>query len=425
MSSSLSLWLRVRRDGDGRPSEPRIFISYRRDDTRFFSSRVYDRLVAHFGKEKVFRDVDSIAPGRPWDEAINDAIGSCNVFVVLIGRGWLGATDEQGNLRLKSPDDRHRREIEAALERRIMVFPVLMEDMEMPRPDQLPGTLQELQKIQARRITDDAFDYGTEQLISAIEAGVRGGAPRRRRRAALLAGGLLVTAAIVAAVVALASGGGADRPSESTATAPANTTAAQPAAAAAEIETSKGVLRVTKVSQPDEYPPNCRAGDRACGKPRPGLRFLLVSFEPVGGFGRVPNAEIRKAYVQDSGGKRTETFEFNYDDRKSRATMAFAPAARATGFKLYWPGNDPVDLNAFLTAGGEAPGTGGGSPSRRGFSAVRVGQTKDEVIAIMGQPESSQKDLGGTRECWYYEVSQGSAGHTVCFDQSGRVVQRQ
>lgn len=41
-----------------------IFISYRRDDSRGASSRVWDRLRIGFGRDRVFRDVDSIGAGK-------------------------------------------------------------------------------------------------------------------------------------------------------------------------------------------------------------------------------------------------------------------------------------------------------------------------------------------------------------------------
>ena len=39
---------------------PKIFISYRREDSQSASDRLYDKLVGHFGPEDIFYDVDSI-----------------------------------------------------------------------------------------------------------------------------------------------------------------------------------------------------------------------------------------------------------------------------------------------------------------------------------------------------------------------------
>ena len=37
---------------------PKVFISYRRDDSAAVAGRLYDRLAAHFGPGSVFIDVD-------------------------------------------------------------------------------------------------------------------------------------------------------------------------------------------------------------------------------------------------------------------------------------------------------------------------------------------------------------------------------
>lgn len=41
----------------------RIFISYRREETRDVAGRLYDRLTAEFKREAVFRDVYTIPGG--------------------------------------------------------------------------------------------------------------------------------------------------------------------------------------------------------------------------------------------------------------------------------------------------------------------------------------------------------------------------
>ena len=44
-------------------SRGRIFICYRRQDTRHLAGRMRDSLTAHFGEDDVFMDVDAIEPG--------------------------------------------------------------------------------------------------------------------------------------------------------------------------------------------------------------------------------------------------------------------------------------------------------------------------------------------------------------------------
>jgi len=127
----------------------RIFISYRRDDSAFPAGWLYDRLCAHLGSEQVFKDVDSIDPGDDFFRVVEDAVGSCQVLLALIGDRWLDITDETGHRRLDKPDDFVRLEIEAALRRDVRVVPVLVGRAPMPRSEQLPDSLRGLIRRQA------------------------------------------------------------------------------------------------------------------------------------------------------------------------------------------------------------------------------------------------------------------------------------
>ena len=60
-------------------SNGQIFISYRREDSAGYARALYERLVQHFSKERVFMDVDAIEPGIPFDEAIKSALDQCVV----------------------------------------------------------------------------------------------------------------------------------------------------------------------------------------------------------------------------------------------------------------------------------------------------------------------------------------------------------
>jgi hypothetical protein len=47
---------------------PTIFVSYRRDDTRWITGRIFDRLEQHYGKGQVLMDIDSIPVGMDFRE---------------------------------------------------------------------------------------------------------------------------------------------------------------------------------------------------------------------------------------------------------------------------------------------------------------------------------------------------------------------
>jgi len=104
----------------------RIFISYRREDSAPYAGRLYDRLGQHFGKDKIFMDIDTIEPGVDFVEDIEQAVGSCDVLIALIGKQWLTISDATGQRRLDNPEDFVRLEIKTALARNIRVIPALL-----------------------------------------------------------------------------------------------------------------------------------------------------------------------------------------------------------------------------------------------------------------------------------------------------------
>ena len=77
-------------------SAPRIFISYRRTDAAHVAGRLADRLLDRDHKENVFLDVQSILPGRDFAEAVDEAIGTCDVLLALISPKWVDITDKRG-----------------------------------------------------------------------------------------------------------------------------------------------------------------------------------------------------------------------------------------------------------------------------------------------------------------------------------------
>src|SRR5260370_9016752 len=74
----------------GIPVRDRIFISYRHDDARGASGRLYDWLRIGFGRERVFRDVASLGVGK-WPEEIDAALAQSAVCVAVIGPRWANA----------------------------------------------------------------------------------------------------------------------------------------------------------------------------------------------------------------------------------------------------------------------------------------------------------------------------------------------
>lgn len=149
--------------------EGRIFINYRRVDSDGYAGRIFDRLAAHFGEEAVFMDVDTIEAGLDFVQVLEDAVQSCDVIIVLIGRQWLKVKDNRGERRLDNPEDFVRIEIVAALNRDIRVIPVLVGGVDMPRSTELPENLKLLARRNALQVNHHSFNPDVYRLIEHLE----------------------------------------------------------------------------------------------------------------------------------------------------------------------------------------------------------------------------------------------------------------
>lgn len=148
----------------------KIFISYRRDDSVDIAGRIYDRLVQAFGKDNIFKDVDSIPFGVNFKKHLADAVQQCAVELVVIGRAWLDIADEHGNRRLDDPRDFVRIEIEAALTRDIPVIPLLVGGASMPTEDRLPDSLGDLAYRNAATVgRDPYFHLDMDRVIESLK----------------------------------------------------------------------------------------------------------------------------------------------------------------------------------------------------------------------------------------------------------------
>ena len=158
--------------------------------------------------------------------AIAEYLNSVDVVVALIGRGWSSS-------RLEEANDPVRLELTAALRSDTPIIPILVDDTEMPTPNQLPDELTEMAYFNALRVRpdpdfrDDATHLAHAVRLAAersraattsppggpalvepaqMEAADRassGTSPSRRREAASRRGPPTLVAAIVVVVVLL------------------------------------------------------------------------------------------------------------------------------------------------------------------------------------------------------------------------------
>src|SRR5262245_65494785 len=127
---------------------PGIFISYRREDAAASAGRLFDHLQERFGKDSVFFDIE-MEPGADFVDAIEQAVGSCDVLLVVISRTWLDCVDGAGRRRLEKSGDFVRLEIATAVNGKVRLIPILVDGAQMPEAEMLPEELRPLARRSA------------------------------------------------------------------------------------------------------------------------------------------------------------------------------------------------------------------------------------------------------------------------------------
>ncbi len=153
---------------------PKVFISYRRQDSADVTGRLHDCLDAQFGHDSVFMDIDSIPFSVDFRKRLNDSVQQTDVLLAVIGDHWLDASFDKGpkigKRRLEDTDDYVRIEIESALSLGIPVVPVLVGRASMPSEADLPGALKELAfKNAAEARSGPTFHDNVDRLIRGLE----------------------------------------------------------------------------------------------------------------------------------------------------------------------------------------------------------------------------------------------------------------
>lgn len=143
-----------------------IFISYRRSDSTDTVGRIYDRLSDSFGKESVFKDVDSIPLAVDFRQEIDDQIKSSKVILAVIGANWLKVLKE----RFEDPHDWVRIELETALLYKIPILPVLVNGAQLPHAADLPISLRNLVSQNNTQVRQDPdFHTDMDRLIERLK----------------------------------------------------------------------------------------------------------------------------------------------------------------------------------------------------------------------------------------------------------------
>jgi len=151
-----------------------VFLCYRREDTQDAAGRLHDRLVDAYGEERVFIDIDSVPLGIDFVEHVAEQIGKCSAVIVMIGKQWHTIKDKKRRRRLDNEDDLVRAEIRAALQQKIPVIPVTVQNATMPQTEDLPDDIRLLARRNGISLSATRWKTDVERLIKELDRVMKG-----------------------------------------------------------------------------------------------------------------------------------------------------------------------------------------------------------------------------------------------------------
>jgi hypothetical protein len=144
----------------------RLFLSYRREDTKQMVSFLHQGLEERFGNGSVFVDIDRIEAGGNFHQRIAESLAQCHAILVVIGSRWLPLSEWV------------QKEIAAAMKQGTFILPILVDGAIMPAKGELPPEIQPITEINAARLESGPdFDLHLRRIGDRIyqEAGAGGG----------------------------------------------------------------------------------------------------------------------------------------------------------------------------------------------------------------------------------------------------------
>lgn len=145
---------------------PRVFVSYRRDDTGQTAAALAALLRTHLSDEVVFIDRSDLVGGESWRDQLLVAATERDAVLCLIGPTWEGSAE--GERRIDRTDDPVRAEIASALVAGVRAIPLLVDRRTMPA--ELPGDISRLREAHALPLRSSDYDADLAVLLATLWA---------------------------------------------------------------------------------------------------------------------------------------------------------------------------------------------------------------------------------------------------------------
>ena len=166
---------------------PKVFFSYRREDSADIAAELSALLRADLGSSSVFRDEEDLIAGTKWKDALGAAIADCDAAAILIGPNWVGLRDD-GTRRIDGVDDPVASEVRQALDdvSRCQPLPILIDRKSLP--EHLPRDLEALLDHHAVHATSEGLLNSVTKDYQSVLVGVWESIRQRTPRGVLVLG---------------------------------------------------------------------------------------------------------------------------------------------------------------------------------------------------------------------------------------------
>jgi hypothetical protein len=310
-------------------------------------------------------------PGMDFVKQLDTQVSQCQVLLAVIGRHWVDAKDHDGQRRLDSDNDYVRIELASALKRDIPVIPVLVDGAVMPSEDSLPDDLKPLARRHALELRHTRFNADADAIMHALEQL----APPRRFPWQLIVAGTIVAASVAAVAVFW----------------PNLTSMLQPVGPPA-----------TVIEKPDVKTPSVATTKNAS------LPVAAVTKNPSS-----PTAAV-------SAPGPSEDLRVTFGDTIERVKAAYSISANPDGAKVPTLRAALSGLTFIFTENDKTLRmVRADAPFSGNIERVRIGDTIDDTVAKLGQPNLA-RNLGthNTKRYWFRV---GSNSLMCDFDEAGKV----